>query len=101
MRQILLSHSWKVVMIVCVLLAAFGAVNAQEGKKPNSYAPVVIPEDFATIMARMSEAKPVVMQRQLDLLNIRYDLSDTPAQGITMSGGKPIQEGVRVLLPEG
>lgn len=102
MKRDMLKHGWKLVMLLGVVLAAFGAVNAQEGgKKPTSYAPVVITEEFATIMARMSEAKPEVMQRQLDLLNARYDLSDSPAQGITMSGGKPIQEGVRVLLPEG
>ena len=39
--------------------------------------------------------------RQMDLLNERYDLSDHPAQGVTMSRGKPIQEGVRVKLPQG
>ena len=31
----------------------------------------------------------------------RYDLSDRPAQGVTMSRGKAVQEGVRVKLPEG
>jgi hypothetical protein len=31
----------------------------------------------------------------------RYDLSNRPAQGVTMSRGKPIQEGVRVKLPPG
>jgi len=100
MKRDMVKHSWKLVMIVSVILAAFGAVNAQEGGKPNSYAPVVIPEEFATIMTRMSEAKAEVMQRQLDLLNQRYDLSDNSAEGITMSRGKPIQQGVRVLLPE-
>ena len=31
----------------------------------------------------------------------RYDLSDRPAQGVTMLRGKAVQEGVRVRLPEG
>jgi cytochrome c peroxidase len=76
-----------------------GAEEAQ--KKPSSYARVVIEEDFAAIMARMQAAKPEVMQRQKDLLEARYDLSDRPARGVTMSRGKPVQEGVRARLPEG
>jgi hypothetical protein len=35
------------------------------------------------------------------VLNERYDLSDRPAQGVTMDRGKPLQEGVRVKLPAG
>jgi len=31
------------------------------------------------------------MKRQMDLLKERYDLSDKPAGGVTMSGGKPVQ----------
>jgi cytochrome c peroxidase len=49
----------------------------------------------------MRAAKASVMKRQLDLLNARYDLSDRPAPKVTMSRGKPIQEGVRVKLPAG
>jgi cytochrome c peroxidase len=41
------------------------------------------------------------MKRQMNLLNERYDLSDRPAKGVTMSRGKPIQEGVRIKLPTG
>jgi hypothetical protein len=48
----------------------------------------------------MQAAKAEVMKRQMDLLNERYDLSDHPAQGVTMSGGKPIQEGVRSSFPK-
>lgn len=58
-----------------------------------------ITEDFATIMARMKKDKPVVMKRQLDLLAERYDVSNRPAKGITMSRGKAVQEGVRAKLP--
>jgi cytochrome c peroxidase len=44
--------------------------------------------------------KPQVMQRQRDLLEQRYDLSDRPMSGVMMSGGrKPVQDGVRVRLP--
>ena len=75
---------------------------AQEpAKKPSSYMPVVIQEDFAGIMSRMSAAKAGIMQRQKSLLEDRYDLSDRPASGVTMSRGKPVQEGVRVKLSSG
>ncbi len=73
----------------------------QQSMKPSSYAPVVITEPFDSVMKRMTAAKPEIMKRQLDLLDQRYDLSDRPAQGITMSRGKAIQEGVRVKLPGG
>jgi cytochrome c peroxidase len=46
--------------------------------------------------------KPQVMQRQMGLLEQRYDLSDRPMAGVMMSGGrKPVQDGVRVKLPAG
>jgi cytochrome c peroxidase len=84
------------------LAAALAAVlAAQDAKKPTSYAPVAIPEDFSTIMNRMSAAKPEIMKRQLALLEERYDLSNRPASGVTMSRGKPVQSGVRVKLQGG
>ena len=74
---------------------------AEESRGQTSYAPVDIREDFAKTMARMKAEKPKIMARQKDLLNARYDLSNRPAKGVTMSGGKAIQEGVRVKLPTG
>jgi cytochrome c peroxidase len=82
-------------------LAVFGALFAQDAKVPSSYAPVDIHESFASIMARMSAAKNEIVQRQAALLASRYDLSDSPAPGVTMSKGKPVQQGVRVKLPSG
>ena len=73
---------------------------AQE-KPPTSYAPVVIPETFDKTVARMEADKPAIEARQAELLKQRYDLSDRPANGVTMSRGKPVQEGVRVKLPAG
>lgn len=72
-----------------------------QSDRPSSYAPVVIQEDFNAILARMSAAKPEVMKRQMALLEERYDLSNRPAPGVTMSRGKPVQAGVRVKLPPG
>ena len=89
------------VMFVTIFIT-LGIIYAQgPSKKPSSYSPVVITEGFATIMARMKAAKPEVMKKHMDLLSERYDLSNRPARGVTMSRGKPIQEGVRVKLPKG
>jgi cytochrome c peroxidase len=85
--------------ILVSVLVFLGGLYAQESGKSSSYSPVVIKEEFATIMARMKAAMSGVMKRQMDLLNERYDLSNRPAPGVTMSRGKPIQEGVRVKLP--
>jgi cytochrome c peroxidase len=80
--------------------AALGVVLAQEVQK-SSYSPVVITEPFEKTVARMKASKAEVMKRQMDLLEERYDLSNRPAPGVTMSRGKPLQEGVRVKLPPG
>jgi len=102
MNQTAKETRWKLIGLLCVMLIALVAVCSKAiGEKMSSYSPVVIKESFETIMARMRAAKPEVMKRQMDLLNQRYDLSDRPAEGVTMSGGKPLQEGVRAKLPEG
>jgi cytochrome c peroxidase len=96
------------------ILSIFGVLHAQlsdqgqtktqqetvplRGK--SSYMPVV-EQDFPDVMQKMSAAKPAIMQRQQNLLSERYDLSDHPATGVTMSRGKPLQGGVRVKLPAG
>jgi cytochrome c peroxidase len=89
------------VLVICAVLTALGLVQAQSAKKVTSYAPVVITEPFESIMKRMKAEKPAVMKRQMDLLEKRYDLADRPAKGVTMSRGKPVQEGVRAKLPAG
>jgi cytochrome c peroxidase len=85
-------------LLIIVSISTF-AQTPSRGE--SSYSPVDIKESFQTIMARMKAAKPEVMKRQMDLLNERYDLSNRPATGVTMSHGKPLQEGVRVKLPAG
>lgn len=57
-------------------------------------------EDFTAMVKRLQQDKPVFAKRHKDLLAERYDLADRPAQGATMSRGKPVQEGVRVRLPK-
>ena len=91
--------------VLIVLAALFTipllAFGEQPKKKPSSYSPVVIEEDLTTVVERMKAAKPGVAKRQMSLLNERYDLSNRTAGGVTMSRGKPIQDGVRVKLPAG
>lgn len=58
-------------------------------------------EDFASLVKRLMQEKPGFAKRQQDLLKQRYDLADRPAAGVTMARGKPVQEGVRVRLPQG
>ncbi len=90
---------WAFVPVVLTLLGA--AFAQQEARKPTSYAPVDIREDFASVLSRMSAAKAEVIRKQRALLEERYDLADRAASGVTMSRGKAVQEGVRVKLPAG
>src|SRR4029434_5914357 len=93
---------WLLAAVLLLGVSVFQRAPAQDaGPKGSSYMPVDSKEDFATILARMKAAKPEVMKRQMDLLTARYDLSNRPAQGVTMTRGKAIQEGVRVKLPTG
>lgn len=57
---------------------------------------------FSRVKAADEAQKAAVMQRQSDLLNERYDLSDRAVQNVMMSGGrKPVQQGIRLKLAEG
>ncbi|MDP1784041.1 MAG: hypothetical protein Q8K81_01300 [Sulfuricurvum sp.] len=70
-------------------------------QKVSSYSPVVVNETLQSTMKRMRAAKPAIEQEHKILLDERYDLSDRPSKTVKMSGGKPVQEGVRVKLPKG
>jgi len=86
-----------------LLLYGLGAAQAPQTQPPSgkTYFPVV-EQDFAKVRADDQAAKPAVMQRQRTLLAERYDLSNRPAAGVMMSGGrKAVQQGVRVKLPAG
>jgi len=92
------------VLIVMVLLLTWLSISAfaqPPAKGESSYSPVMIKESFQAILDRMKAAKPGVMKRHMDLLSSRYDLTNRPAQGVTMSRGKAVQEGVRAKLPQG
>ena len=61
--------------------------------------PLVKAEPLAAVIERTQKEKPTFAKRQQDLLAERYDLANRPAQGVTMSRGKAVQDGVRVKLP--
>ena len=102
MRQEVKKYRGVGLVILAMTLMVVAVASAEVPvKMPTSYAPVDIKEDFALTMARMKGAKPEIAKRQMDLLNERYDLSDRPAKGVTMSRGKAVQEGVRIKLQKG
>lgn len=86
--------------VTCIIALGLSGL-ALAADPPSSYAPVVIKETFAAIKSRMEGDKRGIMQRQRSLLEQRYDLSNRPASGVTMSRGKAVQGGVRVRLPSG
>ncbi|MCY2966597.1 MAG: cytochrome B6 [Planctomycetota bacterium] len=93
---------------VLALLATLGiaayAEDVADKAVPN---PVRVPvnsvasEKFQQVVVKMREAQPGIQKRQLDLLRMRYDLEDHPTPEVAMSGGKPVQRGVRVRLAKG
>lgn len=82
-----------------VALSAQGQTALPPDRGASSYMPVVTEEKLADTIKRMTSAKPELAQTHKSLLEQRYDLGDKPVQGVTMSGGKPVQGGVRVKLP--
>ncbi len=88
-----------------VAAAAQGATRDQASSQgpvgDTSYMPVAIERPFQEIYQEMSARKDEVVRRQQALLERRYDLSDRPVDGVSMTRGKPVQGGVRVKLPDG
>ena len=80
-----------------VMLSSLPFAQAQQ---PNVFAAVDDRESFDQTRSRMEGNKDAVLRRHGQLLEQRYDLADR-AGSLTMSGGKPVQTGVRVRLPQG
>ncbi len=91
----------KTLLVLSLVLHATVSIFAAAEPAHSSYAPVIAGEPFAETMARMKVEKSAVMKKQMDLLGQPYDLRNDPAPGVTMSGGKPIQQEVRVKLKNG
>jgi cytochrome c peroxidase len=75
-------------LALAAIACATAAVRAQD-------------ETFDGLVQRLSREKPAAVERHAKFLDERYDLSDRPVAGTTMSRGKPVQGGVRVKLPAG
>jgi len=87
----------KVIAGLLIIAASVGWAKEMPVKE-TSYSPVVMTEDFDSAMKRMKSEKADIMKRQMKLLEERYDLSDNPASGVSMSSGKAVQGDVRVKL---
>jgi cytochrome c peroxidase len=87
------------VSLAVLVMAALFVVAQEPEKKP----PVA--EDakakFEATFRKMSAEKPAIMRDARQHLAERYDLTDRPAAGVTMTRGKAVQDGVRVKLPAG
>ncbi|HZF39318.1 MAG TPA: cytochrome B6 [Blastocatellia bacterium] len=86
--------------MAAAFLFSVSAQNPSQ-QKDSSYLPVDIKEPFASIMARMKAAKAGIMQRQMALLNERYDLSKRVSDEVKMTRGKPIPVGPAARLASG
>ncbi len=87
-------------------LCAAEPTNKQMGIPPGvnpihkTYIPVVT-GDFKKVRAKDIKEKAKYAERQQRLLEERYDLSDRASDTMMSAGRKPVQEGVRVNLPQG
>lgn len=107
-KPLLLTGAALGALLLALPLTAQQKPMAQDGDEPGvaqrgetSYMPVDTKIDFDAMMKRMKAEKPEVMERQMKLLEQRYDLSENPAEDVTMFRGKPIQQGARVKLHGG
>jgi cytochrome c peroxidase len=91
-------RKWLVFLLV---LSASGKVLTQDQAQKSSYLPVATNEEFSALMNRMKQEKADLASKHRTLLETRYDLTNRPAQGVTMARGKPVQGGIRVKLPAG
>src|SRR5712671_81599 len=102
----MVSNSWKAGIAFALSLVAVLSLKPQDSASPNvpvksSYQFPVAEESFLAMFRRTSSEQPDVRNRQMNVLNERYDLSDRPSSTTKMSRGKPVQAGVRVKLPAG
>jgi len=84
-------------LALCVMSAAWAgrARAADDLTTPQSFS------SFEEMKKWFSARRAEFGKKQEKLLNERYDLSDRPSKDARMSNGKPVQDGVRVKLPEG
>jgi cytochrome c peroxidase len=94
MRRIKLRRRWIGASAAGITMCAWSVV-ALSGQDD----PLLKAEPLSQLIARTQKEKPTFAKRQQDLLAARYDLTNRPAAGVTMTRGKAVQDGVRVKLP--
>ena len=97
--------------VACLRFAAIGAAfglgmdgraqSSGDSSPGSSYLPVDSTESFDALRQRLTRDKTAVMRSHQQFLVDRYDLTDRPAAGCVMSGGKPVQAGPRARLAPG
>ncbi len=92
---------WPAVLGALGAAALVASALVMHAAPPDPATPSSSATAFAETMKKMSEARPGIMKASAQFLAERYDLSDRPAKGVTMSRGKAVQEGVRAKLPSG
>lgn len=86
-----------------LLVAAYagGQYDMKQSAPDNTYMPVKIDTPFEETMQKDVANQEAFQERQQNLLERRYDLSDNPSDVMMSGGDKPVQKGVRVKLPDG
>jgi cytochrome c peroxidase len=93
--------------VLCAVFALGLKQAEQTSKKPaeklpeQTYMPVVIGKSFAEIREHDASTRDRFMQRQENLLQRRYDMSDRASDVMMSAGRKAVQDGVRVKLHGG
>lgn len=104
-------HGMMVLTAAIAVLSLWGLcpaepTNKQMGIPPGvdpihkTYIPVVT-GDFEQMRAKDIKDKSKYAERQQELLERRYDLSDRPSDVMMSAGRKAVQKGVRAKLPQG
>jgi cytochrome c peroxidase len=88
-------------LIACTQMQRAQTMAQTPDLPEQTYMPVVVEKDFEQIKMSDSSTKDRFMNRQKDLLEMRYDLSDNPSNVMMSGGKKAVQQGVRVKLPRG
>ena len=83
----------RLALAASIALASLTLTNTASAQLP--------PVDLPAVIEQTQKDKPKFAERQKQLLEHRYDLSDRSAAEAKMSRGKPIQEGVRAKLANG
>ncbi|TWT90362.1 Cytochrome c551 peroxidase precursor [Pseudobythopirellula maris] len=102
-----LSIAQRRAVFVLLVFLGFGLCPLASGEENGTklpvqtYMPVTNGKSFESVMRSDSEKKQQVMDRQKEIYESRYDLSDRPSDTMMSAGRKPVQEGVRVKPPEG